>query len=234
MIDRSMLGANPPEHTRLRRLAAPGFGPKLMRGYEEMIEKRVATLLDAAATRDSFDLVHDVAAPLPIAVITDLLGLPDADTAAFERYGETMASALDGIDSLGHARRLMIAGLRAGTDLRPALRAARPRAPRRPGERPGRRPRRGPAHVQGARLDVPGAARRRLRDHRQPDLERRAVAAPHTRRLGPPGGRPGAGRARRRGDAALRPAGPADDPRGARRTPSWAASRSPRAPGWSP
>ena len=109
VIDRSMLGANAPEHTRLRRLAAPGFSPKLMRGYEEMIEKRVAALLDTAATRDSFDLVHDVAAPLPIAVITDLLGLPDADTAAFERYGETMASALDGISSLGHARRLMIA-----------------------------------------------------------------------------------------------------------------------------
>ncbi len=109
VIDRSMLGANAPEHTRLRRLAAPGFSAKLMRGYEEMIEKRVAILLDAAATRESFDLVHDVAAPLPIAVITDLLGLPDADTAAFEKYGETMASALDGISSLGHARRLMIA-----------------------------------------------------------------------------------------------------------------------------
>jgi cytochrome P450 len=109
VIDRSMLGANAPEHTRLRRLAAPGFSPKLMRGYEEMIEKRVATLLDAAATGESFDLVHDFAAPLPIAVITDLLGLPDADTAAFERYGETMASALDGIESLNHARRLMVA-----------------------------------------------------------------------------------------------------------------------------
>ena len=109
VIDRSMLGANAPEHTRLRRLAAPGFSPKLMRGYEEMMEKRIASLLDAAATRESFDLVHDVAAPLPIAVITDLLGLPDADTAAFEKYGETMASALDGITSLAHARRMMIA-----------------------------------------------------------------------------------------------------------------------------
>jgi cytochrome P450 len=112
MIDRSMLGANPPDHTRLRRLVAPGFSPRLMRGYEETIHQRVADLLDAAAGRDSFDLVHDFAAPLPIAVISDLLGLADADNAAFERYGEAMASALDGVRGLDHARRLAVASVR--------------------------------------------------------------------------------------------------------------------------
>ncbi|HET9423322.1 MAG TPA: cytochrome P450, partial [Nocardioides sp.] len=109
---RSMLGSNPPDHTRLRRLAAPGFSPKLMRGYEETIHQRVASLLDAAAGRGSFDFVHDFAAPLPIAVISDLLGLADADSAAFERYGEAMASALDGVRGLDHARRLAIASTR--------------------------------------------------------------------------------------------------------------------------
>jgi cytochrome P450 len=112
MIDRSMLGANPPDHTRLRRLVAPGFSPKLMRGYEDTIRKRVATLLDEAAARDSFDFVHDFAAPLPITVITDLLGLADADHAAFERYGEAMASALDGVRGLDHARKLATASIR--------------------------------------------------------------------------------------------------------------------------
>jgi cytochrome P450 len=108
-IDRSMLGVNPPEHTRLRRLAAPGFSPKLMRSYEASIEKRVGALIDVAATRDRFDLVHDIAAPLPIGVISDLLGLQDTDVAIFEKYGEVMASALDGVESFGHARRLAIA-----------------------------------------------------------------------------------------------------------------------------
>jgi len=112
LIDRSMLGANPPDHTRLRRLVAPGFSPKLMRGYEETIHKRVGTLLDAAAARESFDFVHDFAAPLPIAVISDLLGLADADNAAFERYGEAMASSLDGVRGLDHARKLAIASIR--------------------------------------------------------------------------------------------------------------------------
>jgi len=111
-IDRSMLGVNPPEHTRLRRLAAPGFSAKLMRSYETSIEKRVSALIDDVATRDRFDLVHDIAAPLPIGVITDLLGLEDADVAAFEKYGEVMASALDGVDTLRHARRLAVAAAR--------------------------------------------------------------------------------------------------------------------------
>ena len=111
-IDRSMLGENPPEHTRLRRLAAPGFSPKLMRSYETSIEKRVGALIDDVATRDQFDLVHDVAAPLPIGVISDLLGLQDTDVAVFEKYGEVMASALDGVESFGHARRLAIASSR--------------------------------------------------------------------------------------------------------------------------
>lgn len=111
-MDRSMLGQNPPEHTRLRRLAAPGFSPKLMRTYETSIEKRVGALIDRVATRDGFDFVHDLAAPLPIGVITDLLGLEDADVAVFEKYGEVMASALDGVTSFGHARRLAVAAAR--------------------------------------------------------------------------------------------------------------------------
>lgn len=108
-IDRSMLGVNAPEHTRLRRLAAPGFSAKLMRTYEASIEKRVGALIDAVAMRDRFDFVHDLAAPLPIGVISDLLGLQDTDVAIFEKYGEVMASALDGVESFGHARRLAIA-----------------------------------------------------------------------------------------------------------------------------
>ncbi len=112
VTDRSMLGQNPPEHTRLRRLAAPGFSPKLMRSYETAIEKRVGVLIDEVVTRDRFDLVHDLAAPLPIGVICDLLGLEDADVAVFEKYGEVMASALDGVESFGHARRLATAAAR--------------------------------------------------------------------------------------------------------------------------
>jgi cytochrome P450 len=111
-IDRSILGLNPPDHTRLRRLAAHGFSPKQLASYEVAIEKRVEALLDAVEGRGSFDIVHTVAAPLPIGVICDLLGLPDADVGAFEKYGQTLASILDGITSLKHARQGAMASFR--------------------------------------------------------------------------------------------------------------------------
>jgi P450-derived glycosyltransferase activator len=112
-FDLSFLGMNPPDHTRLRRLAAPAFSPKAMAGYAGLVEKTVHGLLDTAEERGSFDLVDDLAAPLPIAVITELLGVPDADTTTFARYGAALGGALDGLRSLGHAREVM----RANTEL---------------------------------------------------------------------------------------------------------------------
>ncbi len=104
--DMSFLGLNPPDHTRLRRLAQPAFSPKAVAGYRDRIECTVGGLLDRAAARGEFDLVSALAAPLPIAVITDLLGIPDADADAFARYGMVIGSALDGISSLRHASQL--------------------------------------------------------------------------------------------------------------------------------
>ena len=112
-FDLSFLDMNPPDHTRLRRLAQPAFSPKHMAGYRPRIERTVADLLDRAATTGvstgRFDLVSGLAAPLPIAVITDLLGVPDADADAFARYGMVIGSALDGVRSLSHAKRLQAA-----------------------------------------------------------------------------------------------------------------------------
>jgi cytochrome P450 len=106
-VDMSFLGKNPPDHGRLRRVALPAFSPKAVAGYRDRIERTVGGLLDAAAAGGGgFDLVPALAAPLPIAVITDLLGVPDADTAAFAEYGMIVGSALDGIKSLRHAAQL--------------------------------------------------------------------------------------------------------------------------------
>jgi P450-derived glycosyltransferase activator len=108
-FDMSFLDKDPPDHTRLRRLAQPGFSPRQMAGYRPRIERRVDELLDRAAAAGDFDLVPAFAAPLPIAVITDLLGVPDADADRFARHGTVIGSALDGIHSLSHAARLRAA-----------------------------------------------------------------------------------------------------------------------------
>jgi cytochrome P450 len=111
-VEMSFLGMNPPDHTRLRRFALPAFSPKAVAGYAGRIERTVGDLLDQAAARGPFDLVSALAAPLPIAVITDLLGIPDADAAAFAQYGAVIGSALDGIKSLRHASQLQANGVK--------------------------------------------------------------------------------------------------------------------------
>lgn len=105
-LDASFLGMNPPDHTRLRRLALPAFSPRAVATYRDRIERTVGDLLDQAAAAGEFDLVSAFAAPLPIAVITDLMGIPDADAGAFTRHGAIIGSSLDGIRSLRHAGEL--------------------------------------------------------------------------------------------------------------------------------
>ncbi|MEP9365431.1 cytochrome P450 [Nocardioides sp. CN2-186] len=108
-FDLSFLDRNPPDHTRLRRLVAPAFSPRRMADFRASIEKTVVGLLHDAAVTGEFDLVPALASPLPIAVITDLLGIPDADGDAFTRYGVALGGALAGLRSLRHAQEVMTA-----------------------------------------------------------------------------------------------------------------------------
>ena len=82
-MDLSFLERNPPDHTRLRRLASPAFSKKHMTTYRPRIEKAVHRLIDdlerlALDGDGTVDLVPSYTSPLPIQVITDLLGVPDA------------------------------------------------------------------------------------------------------------------------------------------------------------
>jgi P450-derived glycosyltransferase activator len=105
----SFLEMNPPDHTRLRRLATPSFSPKAVASYAGRIEKVVGGLLDSAAAAGEFDLVSAFASPLPIAVISELLGVPETERSGFAQYGAVIGSALDGIASLRHAAQLKAA-----------------------------------------------------------------------------------------------------------------------------
>jgi cytochrome P450 len=108
----SLLELDPPDHTRLRRLVAPAFTPHAMARYRPWIEKLVDGLLDAVSPDGPWDLVAGLASPLPIAVITNLLGVPDSNSAAFARYGATIGSGLSGPRSLAHVARLIEADRR--------------------------------------------------------------------------------------------------------------------------
>ena len=107
-LDLSLLELNPPDHTRIRRLAAPAFTPRRMAGYAELVDHAIQLLLDQCEREREFDLMTAFASPLPIAVVTHLLGLPN-EPERFRRLGTTVARALDGIWSLGQARTLAAA-----------------------------------------------------------------------------------------------------------------------------
>jgi cytochrome P450 len=75
----TLTSADPDAHTRLRRLVSAGFTPRMIARLEEQIDTRSAQVLDAVAERGECDFVRDVAYLLPMHIIADIVGIPDAD-----------------------------------------------------------------------------------------------------------------------------------------------------------
>jgi cytochrome P450 len=86
---------DPPDHTRLRKLVSKAFVPKVVRALEPDITALVDSLLDDVAERGEFDVIADLAYPLPVAVICRLLGVPLEDEPKFSWASALLAQALD-------------------------------------------------------------------------------------------------------------------------------------------
>ena len=86
---------DPPDHTRLRKLAQQAFAPKRVRALEADIAAMVDGLLDEVAARRPFDVIADLAYPLPVAVICRMLGVPIEDEPQFSRASALLAQGLD-------------------------------------------------------------------------------------------------------------------------------------------
>ncbi|GAA2656437.1 cytochrome P450 [Paractinoplanes durhamensis] len=92
----SMLRANPPHHTRQRRLAAGVFTARRVSALRAVIAEQVDELLAGlTAYGTGVDLVGHLAYPLPIRVITALLGVPAADRGRFRRLAEALTAVLE-------------------------------------------------------------------------------------------------------------------------------------------
>ncbi len=91
----SFLFLDPPDHTRLRKLASKAFAPKVVRGLEPDITALVNSLLDQIDEQGRFDVVADLAYPLPVAVICRLLGVPIEDEPKFSWASALLARSLD-------------------------------------------------------------------------------------------------------------------------------------------
>ncbi len=74
-----MISMDPPRHTRLKKIVGSAFTPKAVAHHEQSIRKIVTHVLDAVADKPEFDLVADVARPIPARVIGEMLGTPPED-----------------------------------------------------------------------------------------------------------------------------------------------------------
>jgi len=86
----SMLTMDPPDHTRLRRLVNRSFTPRMVEGLRPRIEQIVAELLDAVGGSSHMDLIRDLAYPLPVTVIAEMLGVPADDRVMLKRWSEEL------------------------------------------------------------------------------------------------------------------------------------------------
>lgn len=91
---------DPPDHTRLRRLVAGAFTPRMVERLGPRIAAITDGLLDAAAAAGHFDVVADLAAPLPVTVISELLGVPEGDREMLRRWSGVLTRALDPVLAL--------------------------------------------------------------------------------------------------------------------------------------
>lgn len=89
---RILIGSDPPEHTRIRRLVQRAFTLQSMASWEPKIEAIAKSLFDALETKSSFDLMNDLAVPLPVTVIATMLGVDSSDMKGFKRWSDDMVS----------------------------------------------------------------------------------------------------------------------------------------------
>ena len=126
---------DPPDHTRLRKLVSKAFVPKVIKALEPDITALVDALLGKVAEQRHFDVIADLAHPLPVAVICRLLGVPLEDEPEFSRASALLAQALDPfITVTGEAADGFESQLQAGLWLREYLRDLITRRRSHPGE----------------------------------------------------------------------------------------------------
>jgi cytochrome P450 len=92
----TMLTSDPPEHTRLRRLVSKAFTPRAVENLRPRIQDIVEYLLAEAGKKGEFDMVHELAYPLPVIVIAEMLGVPPEDRHRFKEWSDKIVATLSG------------------------------------------------------------------------------------------------------------------------------------------
>jgi len=92
-LARNMLDLDDPDHARLRTLVHKAFTPKLIETLRASIETLTEDLISAAKPRGRMDLIADLALPLPVIVISRMLGVPKHEQHKFHRWSSAIVSS---------------------------------------------------------------------------------------------------------------------------------------------
>jgi cytochrome P450 len=126
----TLLGTDPPVHTRLRKIVNRGFTPRRITALEPRVRAVARELVEAQARREEWDFVSELAVPLPVRIIAEVLGVEPERHRDFKRWSDDFVAAAAGAaptpeqrESLVHSRN----ELEAWLDPILAERRARPR-----------------------------------------------------------------------------------------------------------
>jgi cytochrome P450 len=126
-----MVFRDPPDHTRLRRLAAKVFHVRSMHALRPNIESLTQWLLDSIGERREFDFIADFAGPLPALVIMDMLGVPRDELGRLKRLSDEMALFIGSSRDVPEKYERAAAATREMADIFRELVSARRAAPQR-------------------------------------------------------------------------------------------------------
>lgn len=121
LIDRNLLMLDGDEHKKLRGLVSKAFTPRRVEALRPRIQMIVDDLIDDMAKSEDVELIRDLAHPLPIAVILEMLGLPARDREKFAAWSKHLVQLLDPLQARGGDAAIRIAVKELNAYLRPLL-----------------------------------------------------------------------------------------------------------------
>ncbi|MGW0081935.1 cytochrome P450 [Streptomyces sp. NPDC003393] len=128
--DHGMLDLEPPDHTRIRRLVSKAFTPRTVERLKPYVHRLANDLVAALVEAGGGDLLTDVAEPLPVAVIAEMLGIPESDRSQLRPWSADICGMYELNPSEETARRAVRASVEFSDYLRELIAARR----REPGE----------------------------------------------------------------------------------------------------
>ncbi|MFF4235073.1 cytochrome P450 [Actinomadura geliboluensis] len=96
----SFLALDPPRHTRMRALVSKGFTPRRVKEMQDGIRALTLRHLEPALEKGEFDFVSDFAGLLPMDVISEMMGVPEADRVEVRRLADTVVHREEGLNDV--------------------------------------------------------------------------------------------------------------------------------------